>query len=167
MAKEYTVGGDGLAVAQTSGILSMVVINPSSSISPPVVMLRMWVSQAGSNTGVQQRVQIVTQPTSFQTLTAATPRHLKKGDTTASLLVGMTSGAPGSVGINASVEGSGAKTVTWGDAFNTLNGFLWVATPAERFELISADANNFALFLPTAVTSTSAWACGVNYSEGY
>jgi hypothetical protein len=94
----------------------------------------MWASQQGSATSAQQRIQVETQVTAFPTLVSATPRSLKHGDATASIIVGGTAGAAGTCGINASAEGAGTKTVKFGDNFNVLNGFLWVATPRETHQ---------------------------------
>jgi hypothetical protein len=127
---------------------------------------RMWASQQGTAVSAQQRIQAVTQVTAFPTLTSATPRHLKRSDTVASLITGGTSGSTGTCGINASAEGGGTKTVMFGDNFNDLNGYLWVATPPEVIELTAGDASGFGLFLPAAAASLTNWACGINYGEG-
>lgn len=164
MAKEYSVGGDGLTLA--NAVVTLVFINPAAAVSPMLNILRMWASQQGSATSAQQRIQAVTQPTSFPTLVSATPRHIRRSDTVASLIVGATSGAAGTCGINASAEGGGSKTVMFGDNFNVLNGYLWVATPREVIELTAGDANGFGLYLPAAAASLTNWACGINYGEG-
>ena len=164
MAKEYSVGGDGLTLANQA--LTLVFINPAAAVTPMLNVFRMWASQQGSATSAQQRIEAETQVTTFPTLVSATPRHLRRGDTVASLIVGGTAGAAGTCGINASAEGSGAKTVMFGDNFNVLNGYLWVATPREVIELAGSDASGFGLFLPAAASTLSNWACGINYGEG-
>ncbi len=164
MAKEYTVGGDGLTLANQA--VTLVFINPAAAVSPMLNVLRMWASQQGSATSAQQRIQAETQVTAFPTLTGATPRHLKRSDTVASLIVSGTAGAAGTCGINASAEGAGSKTVMFGDNFNVLNGYLWVATPREVIELTAGDASGFGLFLPAAAASLTNWAAGINYGEG-
>jgi hypothetical protein len=164
MAKEYSVGGDGLTLANQA--VTLVFINPAAAVTPMLNLLRMWASQQGSATSAQQRIEAETQVTAFPTLVSATPRHLKRSDTVASLIVGGTAGAAGTCGINASAEGAGSKTVMFGDNFNVLNGYLWVPTPREVIELTAGDASGFGLFLPAAAASLTNWACGINYGEG-
>jgi hypothetical protein len=88
---------------------------------------------------------------------------LKRGDP-ASKLVGGTTGAAGTAGINASAEGAGAKSILHEDAFNVLNGWLWVPTPAETI-IVPPGAEGFGLHLPVTVVSTANWAFGVVYRE--
>jgi len=54
----------------------------------------------------------------------------------------------------------------FGDNFNVLNGYLWVATPREQIDLPPAYGSGFGLFLPAAAASLSNWAVGINYAEG-
>jgi hypothetical protein len=164
MAKEYSVGGGGLTLANQA--VTLVFINPAAAISPMLNILRMWASQQGSATSAQQRVQAETQVTAFPTLVSATPRSLRRSDTVASLIAGGTAGAAGTCGINASAEGAGTKTVMFEDNFNVLNGYLWVPTPREVIELTAGDSSGFGLFLPAAAASLSNWACGMNFGQG-
>lgn len=164
MAREFSLGGDGFTVANQPVTLAFV--NPPAAPSVTLNLQRMWAGQSGSNTSVQQRIQAVTQVSAFPTLTAATPKHLKPGDATASIVAGGTAGAQGTCGINASVEGAGAKTVMFGDVFNVLNGYLWLPAPREVIELPPGFASGFGLFLPEAAASLSKWAVGINWGEG-
>jgi hypothetical protein len=164
MSKEYSVGGGGLTLANQA--VTLVFINPAAAVSPMLNIMRMWASQQGSATSAQQRIQAETQVTAFPTLVSATPRHLKRSDTVASLIVGGTAGAAGTCGINASAEGGGTKTVMFEDNFNVLNGYLWVPTPREVIELAAGDASGFGLFLPAAAATLSNWAAGMNFGEG-
>jgi hypothetical protein len=106
MAREFSVGGDGLTLANQA--VTLVFINPHAAVAPMLNILRIWASQAAAAAG-QQRIQVETQVTAFPTLVSATPRNLKRSDTTASVIVGGTAGAAGTCGINASAEGAGAK----------------------------------------------------------
>lgn len=164
MAREFSVGGDGLTLANQP--VTLVFVNPTSAPNPNLQIMRMWASQQGSATSAQQRIQAETQASVFPTLVSATPRHLKMGDATASIITGATTGAQGTCGINASAEGAGTKTVMFGDNFNVLNGYLWVATPPELVDLPAAMAGGFGLFLPAAASSLSNWGAGFNYREG-
>jgi len=164
MSREFTVGGDGLTLANSAMTLDY--INPPAAPSVDILVLRMWASQQGSATSAQQRIEAETQASAFPTLVSATPKHLKLGDTTASIVAGATTGAVGTCGINASAENAGSKTVMFGDNFNVLNGYLWVATPREQIDLPPAYGSGFGLFLPAAAASLSNWAVGINYAEG-
>jgi hypothetical protein len=68
-------------------------------------------------------------------------------------------------GINASAEGAGTKTVKFGDNFNVLNGYLWVALPEEKIIMPAGSASGLGLFLPAAAASLSNWAAGMNFAE--
>lgn len=161
--REFSVGGDGLTLANQA--VTLVNVNPPASPTTNLEFLRMWASQQGSATSAQQRVQVVTQVSVFPTLVSATPRALKTGDSTVSIISGGTAGAAGNSGINASAEGAGAKTVRFGDNFNVLNGYLWVATPRETMVMPAGSLSSLSLFLPAAAASLTNWACGMNYGE--
>lgn len=163
MAREFSIGGDGLTLANQP--VTLVFVNPAAAPKPNLEILRMWASQQGSATSAQQRVQVETQVTAFPTLVSATPRALKPADTNVSFIVGGTAGAAGTGGINASAEGAGAKTVMFGDNFNVLNGYLWVATPREMIDMPAGFASGLGLFLPAAAATLTNWACGINFGE--
>ena len=127
--REFSISFDNTTVA---GATTLVFVNPAAAPSMNLEFLRYWVGQAANATSAQQRIQLVTQVTAFPTLTSATPVKLKPADPNASVIAGGTAGAAGTAGINASVEGGGTKTAVWSDAFNVLNGWLHVPTPAEN-----------------------------------
>lgn len=163
MAREFSVGGDGLTLANQA--VTLVFVNPAGAPKPNLQFMRAWASQQGSAVSAQQRVQVETQATAFPTLVSATPKALKPADTNASFITGGTAGAAGTAGINASAEGAGTKTPIFGDNFNVLNGYLWVATPPEMIVMPAGYAQGLGLFLPAAAASLSNWACGMNYGE--
>jgi hypothetical protein len=163
MAKEYTVGADGLTVPASA--VTLLFLNPMAAPAPDIQIIRLWASQAGTNTSGMVRVEVETQLSSFPTLTSATPRQLKKGDTVASLISGNTTGAAGTCGVNASVEGGGTKTTMWGDNFNNLNGYLWVPTPREIISMPAGFASGIGLYIPSTAGYTLV-ATGMNYAEG-
>ena len=74
--KVYTLTGDNLTVANAAVTLAF--INPGAT-GPDIKVLRISVSQAGTLV-LRQRVQIVTQPTSFPTLVSATPSKGSSAD---------------------------------------------------------------------------------------
>lgn len=160
MAREYSLGGGGLTLANQAVTLAFV--NPGATTG--FELLRAWCGQTGTATSAQQRVQLSTQVTAFPTLTSATPSKNKQGDP-ASGITGGTAGAAGTAGINASAEGAGTKTVVIPDTFNNLNGYLWVPTPREVIALGAGIASGLGLHLPVAPGSLTNWQCGMTYGE--
>lgn len=159
MAREYVVSSGGVTLANQA--VTLVFINPSSTVG--IEILRCWVS-AQAATGVIQRVQLVSQVTAFPTLTSKTPSKVRLSDAVSGI-TGGTAGAAGTSGINASAEGAGSKIVIVDDAFNTANGYLWVATPRETLIFNAGAASGFGLFFPAAASVLTGWAFGVTYSE--
>ena len=98
-------------------------------------------------------------------MTAATPTKLKVSDPNASVIAGGTAGAAGTAGINASAEGAGSKTTVWDDAFNVLNGWLHVPTPAETRIMPAGYAQGLGLFFPVAPQTLTNWAFGTVFRE--
>ena len=148
--KVYNLSGDNLTVL--NAVVTLAFINPGST-GPDIKVVRIAVSQAGTIV-LRQRVQIVTQPTTFPTLVSATPRPQSSADI-ASVITGNTTGAAGTCGVNASAEGAGAKTVCWPDAFDAMAGFLRVLTPAEYHEMNSGTAAGLGVYFPVATGAFS------------
>lgn len=161
--REFSVGGDGLTLANQA--VTLVFVNPAAAPSVNLAFIRLWCSQQGSATSAQQRVQVETQASVFPTLVSATPKKTKLADPNASVITGGAAGAAGTAGINASAEGAGTKTPIWGDNFNVLNGYLWVATPPESIVMPAGLAQGLGLFLPAAAASLTNWAAGANFRE--
>jgi hypothetical protein len=163
--REYVLSAGGLTLANQAVTLGF--INPAAGPSPAIEIFEAWVSQSGSATSAQQRVQLVTQVTAFPTLVSQAPRTTKLGDP-ASAITGGTAGAAGTSGINASAEGAGTKTVRFEDAFNVLNGWHWGPFPAlssSSIILQAGSASGFGLHLPVAPTSLANWAFGICFRE--
>lgn len=158
---EYAVSSGGITVA---GATTLVFINPAAAPQVNLDIMRAWIGQSANATSAQQRVQLETQVSAFPTLTSATPAKLKRAGP-ASQITGGTAGAAGTAGINASAEGAGAKTVIFEDAFNVLNGWLWVPTPREVITMPAGSTSGFGLFLPVAPATLTNWAFGVTYAE--
>lgn len=160
--REYSIGGGNITVANQA--VTLIFLNPGTTAGYRI--LRMWISQAANATSAQQRVEVVTQVTAFPTLTSVTPKKLKgTGDPTA-IMIGGTAGAAGTCGINASAEGAGAKTVLWDDAFNVLNGWLWVpSSEKEALWMPPGGAQGLGLHFPAAPTTLTGWAFGMNFEE--
>lgn len=162
--REFSLGGDGLTIANAA--VTLLGYLPPAAPTSNIENLRAWASQQGSATSAQQRIQVVSQVSAYPTVVTATPRPLKFGDATVSILAGVAGAlTAGKCGINASAEGAGGKTVFFGDNFNVLNGYLWVATPRETNVMPASSASSWGLFLPAAAASLTNWACGVNFGE--
>jgi hypothetical protein len=156
MAREYIVPNDNF----TAGAISTVFVCVGTTAS--LEFLRAYLGQSGSATSAQQRVQLVTQ-TAGGTFTAQTPEKLKTGDPI-SVITGGAAGAAGTAGKTCSAEG-GTKTVKYPDAFNVLNGWLWVPSPNDSIIVNASAAAGVGLYLPTAPSSTAGWNAGLVYRE--
>ena len=160
--REFSISAAGITVVGASTLLF---VNPAAAPSVNLEFLRFWAGQSANATSAQQRIQLETQVTAFPTLTAATPTKLKPADPNASVIVGGTAGAAGTAGINASVEGAGAKTAVWDDAFNVLNGWLHVPTPPETRIMPAGSVSGLGLFFPVAPATLTNWAFGAVFRE--
>ncbi len=156
----YTVPAVNITLANQA--VTLIFINPGTTVSLQVI--RAWASQSANATSNQQRVQINTQVSVFPTLTSQTPSKSTSIDQ-ASQITGGTSGAAGTCGINASAEGAGTKTVIIADSFNVLNGYLWVPTPNEIFNLPAGASAGGGLHFPAAPTTLTNWNAGVTFME--
>src|SRR5262245_10284198 len=139
---EYSVGGGGQTLANQA--VTLVFINPAAAPAINLEILRCWIGQSANATSAQQRVQLETQVTAFPTLVSATPAKLKRASAV-SVITGGTAGAAGTAGINASAEGAGGKTAIFDDAFNVLNGWLWVPTPRETIVMPASSTSGFGM----------------------
>ena len=160
--REFSISAGGVTVA---GATTMIFLNPAAAPNMNIEFLRFWIGQSANATSAQQRVQLVTQASVFPTLTSATPTKLKPADPNASVITGGTSGAAGTAGTNASAEGAGTKTIVWDDAFNVLNGWLHVPTPAETRVMPAGFTQGLGLFFPVAPATLTNWAFGEVYRE--
>lgn len=156
----YILSGAALTLANQA--VTGAFLNPGTTQS--IQILRCWASQAANATSAQQRVQLNTQVTAFPTLTSATPAKTSLIDPV-SVIIGGTAGAAGTAGVNASAEGAGAKTVVLPDAFNVLNGWLWVPTPQEVLVMNASAASGFGLHFPAAPATLTSWNFGISYLE--
>jgi hypothetical protein len=156
----YTIPAANITLANQA--VTLIFANPGTTVS--LRLLRAWVSQAANATSNQQRVQLNTQVTAFPTLVSQTPSKTTSIDQ-ASQITGGTAGAAGTCGINASAEGAGAKTVIIPDAFNVLNGYLWVPTPTEVFNLPAGSSAGGGLHFPSAPTALTNWNAGFTLEE--
>lgn len=136
-----------------SGAITLVQLKP---VTVSAVLLRAWCSQSGSITSAMQRIAILIK-SAAATVTSATPSPLF-GSEQAAKSVGSTSGT----GTNASVEGTDG-TVLIPDAFNVLNGWLWVPTPEERITIPAGVI--IALKFPAAPGAALTVTAGFDFAE--
>lgn len=162
--REYMIPATNVTLANQAVTLVAFQV-ATTAPSTNVELLRAFASYAANATSNQIRVQLNTQVSTFPTVVGQTPVKLKASDPVSQIISG-TATAAGTSGINASAEGAGAKTVVYGDAFNCLNGWLWVPTPRETIiEAAQATAHSFGLHFPTAPTTLTNWNAGIVYSE--
>lgn len=121
MAQGMSFAAQMVAVS-VSGAITLVQIKAGAA---SLHLLRAWVSQSGSTVSAMQRVGLV-RKSGAATVTSFTPLKLNP-NSPASLAVGATDGT----GHTASSEGTDGD-VLCPDAFNVLNGWVWVPTPEER-----------------------------------
>lgn len=158
--REFSVSANNVTISSNT----LAYVHAAAAVSCNLEILRAWAAQSGSTTSGQCMIQHVTQVTAFPTLAAATPAPLKQQDQI-SRIVSSTNGAAGTAGTNATAEGAGAKTIIWTDAFNNLNGYLWVPTPRETQVNPAGSASGYGIYLPTAPASLVNWAAGLIFAE--
>lgn len=162
----YMISAGNSTVA--NALVTLAFMNPkAAATAASLEFLRFWVSQRANATSAQQGIQISTQPTSFPTLvtTLATLSQLGGANDGASTLTLTTTGAAATVGVNASAEGAGGKTIIGNDAFNVLNGWLFVPTPPETIVQGAASASGLGLVFPAAPATLTGWSWGVTWRE--
>lgn len=162
MAREFNVSLGGATV---TGSTTIVFLNPKAAPNFNIEILRWWIGQSANATSAQQRVQLVSQISAFPTLTAATPASLKRADPNVSILVGSTTGAAGTAGVNSSAEGTGTQTQISDDTFNVLNGWLMVPTPPETIIAPAGYASGIGMKFPVAPSTLTNWSFGCQYRE--
>lgn len=160
--REFSISAGGVTV---TGATTLVFISAAAAPSVNLEFLRYWVGQSANATSAQQRIELATKASVFPTVTSATPVKLKPSDPNASVITGGTAGAQGTAGTNATAEGAGAQTIVWDDAFNVLNGWLHVPTPAETRVIPAGYASGYELYFPVTPGTTTNWAFGLVFRE--
>ncbi len=155
--RTFTVSGENITIV---GNPTLVFINPDTDVG--IEILRCWAKQLTTTTE-QLRIRFHTQVTVFPTLVSATPAPHELGQT--SKIVGNTTGAAGTCGINASAEGAGSQSVIVPSTFNNQIGFEWLATPEERIVLRAGASSGFGMRLLSTPTTLNDWHFGVTFAE--
>jgi len=143
----------------------MVIIHTASAIGSRasfIRILRAWCSQHGSTTSQMLGVRIAVQASAFGTYTATTPVPLVAGGN-ASGIAGGTAGAAATAGTDSSANAAGTKTNLIYDAFNNLNGWLYIPVPEERI-IVPTDTAIVLALVGTPATLTN-WHAGLIYEE--
>ena len=160
MAATYTVSAGGQTLV--NAVVTLLFIRPSATQS--LQILRCWVTQSATATAAMQRIQIVTQVSAFGTFVTATPRAHDTWST--SQIVGGTAGAAGTVGVNASAEGGGTRTVRYEDAFQNTIGWFWRPVIEDEIWTLQANATlGFGLYFPVAAGTLTNWSFGISFRE--
>lgn len=143
---------------------TLVIIHSASGLSAGnnLEIERAWVGQRGTDTSDQLGILIARKESVYPTVTSATPAPHTIGGT-ASGITGGTAGAAGTAGVDASAEGAGTVTTIIADAFNNLNGWLWVPTPEERI-IVQPDTAVILKLVGTPATLTN-WYAGITFRE--
>lgn len=162
----YTVSGAHLSIVPGGGagtICTLIHIQPlATGLGSHIKIKRLWISQDENATSAMVRVSWGWKATAFPTVTSVTPIGHNADAPTAGIHGG-TDGAAGHTGVNASAEGAGGLTTIATDAFNALNGWLWIPTPAEEIEV--GPGKSFSLCLPVSAATTAGWNCGLTFEE--
>jgi hypothetical protein len=162
--RTYSVTGDNQTVVAAP---QLVFLNPSAGGAgvPGFEVLRAWVGQRANATSAQQGVRLGTKVTAFPTLVSATPAKVGGLGLPTANLAGGTTGAAGTAGINSSVNGGGTEIGTYTDNFNVLNGWLFVATPAETMLFMPGGTSGFFHQFTSTPGTLTGWSFGVLYRE--
>lgn len=119
-------------------------------------IIRAWCSQENTDTSDQQEIQIV-RKTAAATVTSFTPILLSPNYGAAKAV-----GGTAATGHTATVEGTDGDIV-YRDAFNLINGWLYVPTPEERIKLAGGDT--IGLKLTAAPGASTNFTAGVIFGE--
>lgn len=138
-----------------SGAITLIQIVAGSAAD--LRLIRAWCSQSGSTTSAQQKIQI-NRKSGAATVTSQTPAQFDTNDAAAQAV-----GGTSATGVNASGEGTDT-TVLIADAFNVLNGWIWVPTPEERIYV--PPGGIIGLKFPTAPGSALTIEAGLVFAEG-
>jgi hypothetical protein len=162
MNQSYAVVMDNQTIIADSELITIRAATSYASRASVIEVLRMSVSQRGTSTAQQLGIRWGLKASAFGTFTSTTPTPLTLGSV-ASAITGSTSNAASSCGTDSSTNGAGTLTVAGVDAFNNLNGFLWVTTPDDR--LIIGPDLTFVLQLQGTPTTLTGWNAVLTFRE--
>src|SRR5260221_503488 len=120
----YVVGDQNRTISTAITILQI-----QAGATSPIELIRASLSQRGSTTSAQERVQIV-RKTAGATVTPLVPLPMNAPRDPGSSAISSTTGT-GRTGTGEGTDGD----VLVDDGFNVLNGWLWLPTPEERISV--------------------------------
>lgn len=162
MQDTYTVTMSNQTVIADSEMITIRAATAWSSRASLLQIVRMSCAQSGTSTSQQLGIRWGLKASAFGTFTSTTPAPTAIGSV-ASAIAGSTSNAASSAGTDSSANGGGTLTVLGQDAFNNLNGWLWVPTPEERI-WIGPDLS-FVLALVGTPTTLTGWNASLTFAE--
>lgn len=158
----YTITMDNQTIIADSELITLRAATAWSSRGSLLEVVRFTVSQRGTSTAQQLGIRWGSKASAFGTFTATTPANVSLGGV-ASAIAGSTSNAAASAGTDSSANGAGTLTVVGSDAFNNLNGFIWVPTPEERI-WVGPD-QTFLIQLQGTPTTLTGWNACLTFIE--
>lgn len=162
MDQVYKITMANQTVIADSEMITLRAATSYASRGSVLQVLRMSCGQTSTTTSAQLAVRWGLKASAFGTFTSTTPAPIAIG-TIASAIAGSTSNAAASAGTDSSANGAGTLTVLGAEAFNNLNGWLWVPTPEERI-LIGPDLT-FVLQLQGTPSALTGWYADLTFQE--
>jgi hypothetical protein len=167
--RTYTISTGAVTI---SAATTLVCIRPNTT--QPVKVVRVTLTQRGTTTSEQVRVQLGRKASAYATgltlvnVGGGTQPLLAKHDEAdaGSAITGGTSGAAGTAGTASTSEGAGTFTPVVDEAFNNVNGYQWLPGPGEELAFSAGSAEAFVMRVPTAPTGTTNWHASVTFQEG-
>lgn len=163
MANAYTIVMDQQTVVADETLICLRAATAWASRGSLLTILECRVSQSGTSTSQELGIKLAQKASAFGTFTSTTPSPLAVGGV-ASAIAGSTSVAAASAGTDASAEGAGTVTDILVDAFNNLNGWLYVPVPEARIT-VGPDLTFIVKLIGTPTTLTG-WNATLTFLEG-
>jgi tripartite-type tricarboxylate transporter receptor subunit TctC len=162
MDQVYKVTMASQTIIADSEMITIRAATAYSSRASVLAILRMSCGQTSTTTSAQLSVRWGLKASAFGTFTSTTPAPIAIGSV-ASAIAGSTSNAASSSGTDSSSNGAGTLTVLGQEAFNNLNGWLWVPTPEERI-IVGPDLT-FVLQLQGTPSALTGWSADLTFME--
>lgn len=162
MQATYTVTMANQTVIADSEMITIRAATAYASRASVLQILRLTCGQTSTTTSAQLSVRWGLKASAFGTFTSTTPAPTAVGSV-ASAIAGSTSNAASSSGTDASANGAGTLTVLGQEAFNNLNGFLWVPVPEERI-WVGPDLS-FVFQLQGTPSALTGWSASLTFQE--
>ncbi len=159
----YSVVMDNQTVIADSELITIRAAAAATSRGSMLEILRFSVSQRGTSTAQQLGIRWGWKASAFGTFTSTTPTPLVGKGSVVSAIAGGTTNAAATCGTDSSANGAGTFTGIGVDAFNNLNGYLWVMTPDEKIVVMPDET--FIIQLQGTPTTLTGWNAYMNFRE--